>query len=289
MTQAPLTEHLFSGSSSLIRIYTTSSPIFDGMIYLIFFTSIAQVTIGRRYWARHDRGSKGLVISIGMAMAIASSIASHRAGWSLGELAPLAWLIACVVLGLLLLGVLSPNRSQRHPFESQGQRSPAPNPPPPHSQHSSPHPLHQVIQREHHSISTLLDALADSVRLHGISDEAAQLLLRIASTQRDIDREYHTLLVQLAKMGWRRDPDKQMLGHDLESLIQDLYRHNGIFNESLRLAEAAIHGGNVQLLRECITRMQLLEQKSAELIECITVMLTRLESASSSAHRDGSA
>ncbi|MCB9848537.1 MAG: hypothetical protein H6814_09000 [Phycisphaeraceae bacterium] len=68
----------------------------DSVLYLLFFTGIAQVTLGRRF---EGRGGQALVIVVGVALAIGASAAARTSGYRLGALGPIAWAILLLVLG----------------------------------------------------------------------------------------------------------------------------------------------------------------------------------------------
>jgi|GEM_PF-6389632 len=286
------------GGADLVSFYTQHAAWLDGLLYLILFTGIAQVSLGSRF---SGRGGRGIVVATGISLAIAASVSARGAGWTLGELGPVAWGIGLLVLGMLLVGLMGTGRAGHHP---------SPDSPPPsmgplvswirhivEHRYESPNQrqagiaaeldLEATVGSESGGLAQTLERFARHVEQHGIDQEASAFLIRVARTHRAIDRHARQLLTLLARSGWRRDPDKRQLAHEVESILRQVFTNNGLFSDALRIAEAAVHGGNVQLLTESITHMRLLEQQSLQLIGRLTEITERMQQQASSVRADG--
>lgn len=282
--------------------YTHSPYLLDMLIYLIIFTGVAQVTLGHRY---AGRGGRAIAVGVGLILTIAASVSAHRAGFTLDRLAPISWIVLSVVLMMVILTLLSisgwrstrslHHHRPRHDESSSGARG-----------HSFAFHLHTdrmpdprrwgsrrndaqdsfaqasreagLVEQAQSTVARLLDAFAEHVAMHGLDHHPESFLVAIARTQRTVERAYHQLLKLLARSGWRRDPDKRHLAHDVELVIQRAAQHAALFHEALRFAEAAIHGENLELLSESIDRMRRLERESVRLTRVLDEVIERLGS-----------
>ena len=88
--------------------YGTFPFLIDTIIYFILFISIAQVTLGKQF---EGPGGKGVVIAVGLAMAVAISFWAKNVGFTLGNLGPLAGLILALIIGIKIYRLLRGNES----------------------------------------------------------------------------------------------------------------------------------------------------------------------------------
>jgi len=87
----------------VFEAYSNFSWLIDTFIYFLFFVSIAQVTLGKHF---EGKGGKGVVISVGIALAVAITFWSRTVGFTLGSLGPLAGIIFAAVIGIWLYRLL---------------------------------------------------------------------------------------------------------------------------------------------------------------------------------------
>ena len=88
--------------------YGTFPFLIDTIIYFILFISIAQVTLGKQF---EGPGGRGVVIAVGLAMAVAISFWAKNVGFTLGNLGPLAGLILALIIGIKIYRLLRGNES----------------------------------------------------------------------------------------------------------------------------------------------------------------------------------
>lgn len=288
------------GTDSFLNQFYTQQPLLiDTLIYLVLFSGVAQVTLGRRYPVR---GGRAIVAGVGMSLAIAASVSAYRVGFTLDQLAPISWLVLGSVLLILVASLLrmqtqrdgqeyeqgcrqsSHSTSHGHRFAFHlhtdrmpdpmkwGRRSSASTSEAPRSREAA-----ESVNRTQATVSTLLEAFAEHVAMHGLDHQPESFLVAIARTQREVDRAYHHLLKHLARSGWRRDPGKQMLARDVESIIKQAAQHTALFHEAMRFAEAAIHGGNLRLIQESIEQMRQLERDSIRLTKLLEAIIERMQ------------
>lgn len=84
---------------SLASWYEQAPWTIDGLVYLVLFTGIAKVSLGRRF---EGRGGAAVIGATGLALAIGATTLSVRHGFTLARLGPIAWAILLTLLGLLL-------------------------------------------------------------------------------------------------------------------------------------------------------------------------------------------
>ena len=87
--------------------YGTAPYVIDGIIYLILFIGIAQVTLGKRF---EGKGGKAVSVAVGLALAFALSFWSINTGFMLGKLGPLAGMILVIVIGLFIYRLVRGNQ-----------------------------------------------------------------------------------------------------------------------------------------------------------------------------------
>ena len=84
---------------NLSGIYSVAPHFFDSIIFLIVFTSISMLTIGKKY---EGRAGSALTIALGVIFAIAFSIWEYNSDFTLSRVGPLAALLVLIFLFLLL-------------------------------------------------------------------------------------------------------------------------------------------------------------------------------------------
>lgn len=77
--------------------------VFDGLVYLVIFTGIARVTVGRRF---EGNGGKALTAAVGIALTVGAVTAARAYGLTLAGLAPMAWGLLLVVLSIACYDLL---------------------------------------------------------------------------------------------------------------------------------------------------------------------------------------
>jgi hypothetical protein len=291
--------------SILTGWYTRQPHLFDTLIYLIVFMGVARVTLGRRYTGRGSgRGGKAITVGVGLSLTVAASVSASRTGFTLDRLAPISWTILSLLLLMLMLTLLHMSVRRRTRSHQGEHRRDFPFPPggarPVHVHlHTGPMPdprrwgwwrrrssssdapsqasrVAESVRAAETTLAKLLDAFAEHVRLHGLDHHPESLLIAIARTQRTVNHHAHRLLTLLARSGWRREPDKHLLAKDVESAVRRVAHNTALFHEAMRFAEAAIHGGNLELLRKSIDRMQMLERDSIRLTRMLEALIERL-------------
>ncbi|MGH7133356.1 MAG: hypothetical protein ACREJO_15595 [Phycisphaerales bacterium] len=88
---------------SLARWYEQYPAVIDGLIYLVLFTGLVHVSLGRRF---HGRAGNAVSAAVGIAMAIGASVMARQRDFSLDKLGPLAWLVLLLVLAVVLYDLL---------------------------------------------------------------------------------------------------------------------------------------------------------------------------------------
>ena len=78
----------------VVGSYEKYSFIIDSLIYFLFFLSLSQVTLGKQY---QGGGGKGIVIAVGIALSVGISFWTQKNGITLGNLGPLAAVLAGIV------------------------------------------------------------------------------------------------------------------------------------------------------------------------------------------------
>lgn len=71
----------------------------DGLVYLVLFTGLAKVSLGRRF---EGRGGMAVVAATGTALAVGAATWARASGFSLVQLGAPAWLIVLTLLGILI-------------------------------------------------------------------------------------------------------------------------------------------------------------------------------------------
>lgn len=276
----------FLDNLHLAELYSAAPHAWDSVLYLILFVGIAQVTLGR---IDHGRGGRAIVASVGSILGTSAGVTAWRAGFTLDALGPIAWLLLAVVVLIVILGLFRgfgspiPDHQKLFGYHSEPRYTPrrglGSSNPAPQAQTPSRDPLHAgEVLSDGSEMERLLEVFRGYIGVHGLDRHAGEFLIQIAKTQRRTDRLYTQMLTALARSGWRRDPRKKRLAGDVESIIRAMFRNNALFVEAMRVAEAAIYGGNQQLLREAIVRMQLLEQETVRLAESLREVVARITS-----------
>ncbi|MCB9207692.1 MAG: hypothetical protein H6611_10380 [Ignavibacteriales bacterium] len=92
-------------SVDISQIYDSYSSIIDFIIYLILFTGLSQVSLGKRL---ESNGGKAVVIAIGLVLAVGLSISESYLGFNLRSFGPLAATIFIFLVGFVIfLGIKS--------------------------------------------------------------------------------------------------------------------------------------------------------------------------------------
>lgn len=87
----------------VFETYEKFPYLIDTLIYFFFFISLAQATLGKHF---EGRGGQGVVIAMGLALAVGISYWSQKVGFRLGNLGTLAALIFAIVIGIWLYRII---------------------------------------------------------------------------------------------------------------------------------------------------------------------------------------
>lgn len=92
-------------TTNFSNIYDSYSSIIDFIIYTVLFVGLSQVTIGKHF---DTRGGKGVVVAIGLVLAIGLTISESYMGFNLRSFGPLAATIFIFLVGFVIfLGIKS--------------------------------------------------------------------------------------------------------------------------------------------------------------------------------------
>ena len=83
---------------SLSRWYAQHPWSIDGLVYLVLFTGLAQVALGKPFTGRAGAAVCG---TVGLALAVGAATFAERYDFSLGQLGPLAWVVLLLLLAVV--------------------------------------------------------------------------------------------------------------------------------------------------------------------------------------------
>jgi len=86
--------------------YSHAPYVVDGMIYLILFIGVAQVTLGKVF---QGRGGRAAIIAVGLALATSLAFWSRESGFSLQRLGGLAFTILIIIIVMFIYKLIRGN------------------------------------------------------------------------------------------------------------------------------------------------------------------------------------